>query len=257
MDFKDYFSLTDSIVNNVYKENGVRQGLAEEFEAQGYVKLPNFFVDDAFCLLQREAARLSRIKVEKEFMMPGYNTPRLLSVIGGKKILDNSFIFSALYLNREIKAVLSDIVGKELHSVDHEEEFMVINFLEKRAGTHGWHVDDPQFALVTILNAPPKTEGGYLETIPHWEQFCYNLGLHPVNDATKAVEIAYQNGLVRKIYHHTGDCYFLNAGDCLHRVAPISGMSHRIIMNMAFDSRQKIDFGYTADILYGKKVPTE
>jgi hypothetical protein len=253
MDFQDYMHLTANVVNDTYKDELHCKMLARIFGDQGYVTFPNFFKEEFFKLLQDESSRLSKIRQERKFTMPGYETPRYLSVIGGKQILNNSFVFSAVYVNSEIKAVLSSVVNKWLFNVDHEEEFMVINFLEKAGGTHGWHVDDPQYALVIILQAPQAAEGGYLEVIPNWVKNCRDLGLDPITDTKKAVDIFYDQGKVKKIYHNTGDCYLLNAGDCLHRVAPITGDTNRVILNMAFDHRQSIEYGYTADILYGNK----
>lgn len=251
MNFKDYMHLSGDIVNPQYKDPAACNELATAFEQQGYVTMPQFFMPEFFDLVVEESIRLSKIRNEKEFTMPGYETPRLLSVIGGKQILNNSFVFSALYINAEVKSVLSSIVSRSLFNVDHEEEFMVINFLEKKGGTHGWHLDDPQYALVVILQAPAQSEGGYLEVVPNWKAFCASINKDPLFDTNEAVRIAYENDKVKRIYHNAGDCYILNAGDCLHRVAPITGETHRIILNMAFDHRQEIEYGETANLLYG------
>jgi len=253
LDFKDYMYLSGSVVNSKYKEETELTRLANEFEEKGFVTMPDFFMAEFFDLVKDESIRLSKMRTEKQFTMPGYETPRFLSVIGGKQILNNSFVFSALYINAEVKSVLSSIVSRSLYTVDHEEEFMVVNFLERSGGTHGWHLDDPQYALVSILQAPDHSMGGYLEVIPEWKKFCAELGMNYMTDTNKAVPIAYEQGRVKNIHHNAGDCYVLNAGDCLHRVAPISGETNRIILNMAFDHRSKIDYGATADILYGEK----
>lgn len=253
MEFSEYLSMAGKVVNEVYTSEGLCESLADKFAEQGYVNLPNFFTDDYFEILQRESVRLSKIKVERDFVMPGYNTPRLISVIGGKQILKNSFIFSALYLSAEMKSVLSSIISKQIFNVNHDEEFMVVNYLEKASGTHGWHLDDPQYALVVILRAPAASEGGYLEVVNNWEDFCGKEGFGPVADTNEAIEVCYKQNLVERIFHNTGDCYLLNAGKCLHRVAPISGVTHRVILNMAFDSREQVEYGATADILYGNK----
>ena len=253
MEFKDYLSLSTSVISNKYRNQNTINELKATFKNQGYVTLPNFYNEDFFSILQGESTRMEAKRIERNFTMPGYNTPRHLSVIGGKLIFKNSLIFPMLYLNFEIRSMLSSIIGSELYSVNHEEEFMVINYLERKGGTHGWHVDDPRYALVIILQAPERSEGGYLEVIPDWKEYCASRGYDPITDTNMAVKEAYANNQVKKIFHNTGDCYLLNAGNCLHRVAPISGETRRIILNMAFDDRVALEYGYTADVLYGEK----
>jgi hypothetical protein len=62
---------------------------------------------------------------------------------------------------------------------------------------------------------------------------------------------ALELGLVRRVDLDSGDAYVLNAGECLHRVVPITTPNmHRCAVNLAFDDRLQPIFGSTAKLLY-------
>lgn len=225
--------------------------LKADFEENGIVKLPDFLDKNTFELLKKEAIELSKNGVRKNFTMPGYETPRVLSVVSGRSIIQNSKFFPELYFGSELKTYLSKIVGNALYNIDHQEEMMVINCLEEEANTHGWHVDDPRFALVVIMEAPNIEHGGYLEYIPEWEKFCLNNNFHPVNETETAVELARMEGMIKKVHHEAGNCYLIDAANSLHRVTPITTSGkRRLIANLAFHDEKKITYGETANILY-------
>ncbi|PKG37878.1 HalD/BesD family halogenase [Psychromonas sp. Urea-02u-13] len=253
--YKQYSSLINKVVvNRHYKDIGIQKELSTKFNDNGFVTLPGFFPAEIFSGLQDEAQRIAPARVAKNFTMPGYDTPRQLSVISGEQILRSSFFIPSLYINAEVASALSAITGSKLYNVDHKEEFMVINYLESNASTHGWHLDDPRFALVVILDAPECYQGGSLEIIKNWKSYCDENSFDPLFDTNRAVESAREDDLVTKIHHNTGDAYLLNAGDCLHRVTPVQGEAKRTVLNMAFDSRPVVKFGETAEILYGNST---
>ncbi len=239
------------IISNLFTEDTTLLDLKEKFDALGYVKLYSLFTDNFLQNLEQEVQSLSKKSIEKNFVMPGYSTPRKLSILGGKFIQAYSPLLTNLYKNEQLKRVISKIIGKQIYSIDHQEECMVINFIEKKGGTHGWHLDDPQYALVMIIQSPESSEGGYLEIIPHWKQYAESKNLDPIKDTNQLVSLANNDGLIRKINHNAGECYLLNAGDCLHRVAPVNCNTFRTVVNFAFDYRQSITFNGTADLLYG------
>jgi hypothetical protein len=100
--------------------------------------------------------------------MPGYETPRRMSVCGGQVIVSHSPYLAMLYFHRQLRFLVQRIVGVPMHSVPHVDEFMVVNRLKGVGQTHGWHLDDPKFALVIVVDTPPRDSGGFVEVIPNW-----------------------------------------------------------------------------------------
>lgn len=174
-----------------------------------------------------------------------------MSVVGGSKLARRCLPLIALYGNIDLRTAISEIVGREVFTVRHDEEFMVANFLEGTADTHGWHTDDPQYALIVVAESPGYSGGGELEFIPRWLDFCADFNLNPETDADEGVALARTVGQVTSAALVAGDCYLLNANRALHRVTPLLSTGRRKALNMAFDDRQYRKFGDTAAILYG------
>lgn len=249
--------MSDSVITDDYKNIELIEELGKGFSKAGFVSLPNFFTDSVLSLLKEEARKLYCYKVRKNFIMPGYETPRKMSVIGGKSILENSFIFPALYLDKEVKKILSQIANDFIFNINHEEELMVINCLDTKDSTHGWHLDDPQYALVIVLESPPICHGGYLEIIADWHHHCQKNGLDPIKDTCSAVKLAKVLNKVEKVCIEAGGCYLLNASACLHRVAPIIGELSRVAVNFAFHHSRSFEYGVTANLLYKSNIGEE
>src|SRR5688572_24083750 len=140
------------------------------FARDGYVRLPRQFFASAFPALQTEVARLRQFAKTKDFIMPGYETLRRMSTLGGKDISRLSPLLVDFYENPDTRALLSNICGQEVFPCHDENEWQVINWLEGPGETHGWHLDDPPLALVVFLETPPASEGGALEYINGWRQ---------------------------------------------------------------------------------------
>ncbi|KVE35537.1 HalD/BesD family halogenase [Burkholderia sp. TSV86] len=234
-----------------YLDQNVVRALAEDFESRGYVKLPGFFEADAFEFIKREVERIQEVSIRREFTMPGYNTPRRLSVIGGDRIVDESIALAMLYGNSALRDVVTKIAQRPVFFVRHQTEFMVANYLESFEDTHGWHLDDPQFALVVILESPARDKGGNVEIIRNWQTFCTDRQLDPDGDIEKGVALANAQAAIEVEHHEAGDCYLLNAGACLHRVTPIARGTRRKALNLAYDIDSRREYGRTADLLYG------
>lgn len=221
------------------------------FHEEGAVRIPRIFSRPTFQALQHEAERLCPHELHRDFLMPGYDTPRRMSVCGGRTLLANSPFLSMLYFHRELRFLVQEIVGAPINSVPHPEEFMVLNRLRGEGQTHGWHLDDPQFALIIIVETPPHECGGFVELVPNWSTFTNTHALDMTSDLSKALSLASELGFVRRLYLESGDAYLLNAGECLHRIAPIVGAhACRCVVNMAFDKRLQPCFGVTANLLY-------
>ncbi len=240
----------NEFINNYFFDENNLLILKEKFKEFGYVKLHNLFDEKFLLKIKSEVNFLSKNKCQRDFIMPNYNTPRTISILGGGFISENSPLLLDLYKSKSLKDLISNIVGDNIFNIDHPEECIVINFLEKKGDTHGWHLDDPRYALVMIIEAPKNSDSGYLEIIEKYNEYSQKKGIDPIKGTSQLVKMANDEGLIRKITHMTGECYLLNAADCLHRVAPVDNDTHRTVINYAFDNKQNIKYGNTANILY-------
>jgi hypothetical protein len=239
-----------SVLNGHYSDPLTIRRLSVEFANTDYVKLPSFLAPGAWAALRSDAQDISEAGVARDFLMPGYFTRRKMRGIGGQIIRSSSPSLVSMYENREIRCFLDAITGAKVHSCRHENEFMVMNIFDRTGATHGWHFDDPAFALILILDAPHHSEGGWLEYIDH--------NLAP----SQRTEIARHGGLpvylsqptikraIKRRHHKQGDAYILRADRCLHRVTPVTTASRRAVLNLAYEDRSDTQYGDSADILY-------
>lgn len=245
------------IVSRPYTDADFIKALADQFAVNGYVTLENFFTPKVISLINEETHALHKISSKRDFTMDGYETPRLLSVVGGQKVLGNSVFIPTLYVHHQLNSVLSAITRKSLSTVKHQQECIVANYLDGQGHTHGWHLDDPTYALIAVLESPPAGRGGSVEYIAHWRTLCEQLGIDPIRDTRIGLNHARSHGLIRSANLKSGDCYLLNAGENFHRVTPIADdSSRRRVINMAFDHRSDFIYGDTADILYAEEEVT-
>jgi hypothetical protein len=224
------------------------------FARDGYVRLPRSFFDSVFADLQSEVMRLRQYANTRHFIMPGYETLRRMSTLGGKDIRRLSPVLVDFYNNPETRTLLSNICGQEVFVCNDENEWQVINWLEGPGETHGWHLDDPPLALVAFIEAPPASDGGALEFINGWRQLCAVVGADPEQNAISLIERCRAAGLVTAKMHVTGDAYLMRADQCLHRAAPLtSAGARRAIINLAFELQPDVRrTGVTASLLYDK-----
>lgn len=224
---------------------------AQTMRRDGYVKFPNLLDDLADVISRDDSAFRPNMRM-KDFVMPEVNSQRTMKVLSGTELANASPIFFALYFHHEIREFLSKVVGQSVHSVQHRSEFMVSNMLSGQGHTHGWHLDDPRYAFVLFLDSPKSSFGGSLEFVPNWRETCHEKGIDPnVNVETTLAEMADEVSIFGDD-HQKGDAYLLDAGSHLHRVSPLrEGGGDRWVVNMAFDDKKHIDFGETADLLYG------
>jgi len=224
---------------------------AQTMQRDGYVKFPKLFEDLAHLLAQDKSAFRPSMRM-KDFTMPEVNSQRTMKVLSGTELAEASPIFFTLYFHHEVREFLSAVVGNPMHSVQHRNEFMVSNMLSGQGHTHGWHLDDPKFAFVVFLDSPKAIYRGGLEFIPNWRELCIEKGIDPEVNVEETLKQLSDEISVLNDSHQKGDAYLLNAGSHLHRVSPLrEGGGERWVVNMAFDDRKNIDFGDTADLLYG------
>ena len=226
--------------------------LRERFVEEGYVKLPGLLRDEPLDILRREVAALEPRARSRDFVMSGPRTPRVMSVLSATQLLAGASAPALLYVHFELVGVIARVAGEPIYPCNHPEELMVCNFLLAQGSTHGWHLDDPPYALVLVLEAPASGAGGELELIPGWADLNHELGLDPDGPAGAGVAAAQAAGLIRSVDHRTGDAYLLRADRCAHRVAPLRAPgTRRVALNFAYEARAGATYGDSATVLYG------
>jgi hypothetical protein len=226
--------------------------MREQFSRTGYVKLTGFLPSKALEIFKEEMDEMEQAAIRRQFQMPGYATPRSLSVLGGNQIRSQSPLLYSLYHHYALRSCIESIVGRTVFSCTHPEEYMVANFLHNSGDTHGWHLDDPAFALIIFADAPSEGGGGEIEYISNWKDLCRRKGRKPDEDIQDLVEWADKNGMVDRQSHRPGDAYLLRADHNLHRVTPLLRPGERrAAVNMAYQSAPDTLYGQTANLLYG------
>lgn len=226
--------------------------MREQFYRSGYIKIPSFLSDDALAIFREEVEQLELIASRKKFKMPGYDTPRRLSVVGGNMIKLYAPILYSLYHHYALRSCVEQVTGHRIYNCTHPEEYMVANFLHNSGDTHGWHLDDPEYALIIFAESPQDDGGGEVEFISNWLDICRRKQCQPDSNIQDLITWAEENGMVDRHTHNSGDAYLLRADMNLHRVAPLKHSSERrSVVNMAFQKTSQSDYGLTANLLYG------
>src|SRR5258707_14888378 len=149
-----------SLLPGSYLLDGALDTYASNFARDGYVRLNGLFSDSTLVNLQTEVAQLKKYANTRNFTMPGYETLRRMSTLGGKEVRRQSALLNALYHNTELRSIISRICRRQIFTCHDENEWQVVNWLEGPGDTHGWHLDDPPLALVTFVEAPTAMQGG-------------------------------------------------------------------------------------------------
>lgn len=219
-----------------YADYKTVQSLHLAFSKSGYVKLPGLIEPTTFTALRAEVETLSRIARHKDFVMSGYETPRIMTTLGGKEISANSETLRRFYKDNRLRAILAGIIGGPVFDSYDANEWCVATWLNGRGETHGYHLDDPPIALIVILKAPASDLGGSLEMIADWREIARIFGHDPEKNVLPLVERLRRLNLVQSKAHAAGDAYLLRADQCLHAVTPLrSSEAQRCILNMAFE----------------------
>lgn len=249
----DTYNLMFNLINDSYYDKGYLKEINYEFAQNDFAVLPSFLKQDAFNILGKEIDKLKGISKERKFVMPGYKTPRFLSTLGGTAILENSRLLNILYLHHELISLLSDIVGEQLYLCKHENEFMVFNYLNAKKSTHGWHLDDPTYAIIICFESPESEEDGRVELIKNWTDYCVANGRSPEDEVVDLVEQARRENLVTMVpVLRSNDAYVLRTDRTLHRVTEIrTEHATRAILNLAYENTKNPHYGQTATLLYG------
>lgn len=229
-----------------------REPLRREFAANEYVKMPGLLRADVLGLLKAEIEQLEQGARKRDFVMQGYETPRVMHVLGGRQLLERSMYLPALYAHHELRRLIQSVAAGDVYPCLHPDEFMVANLLLSSGSTHGWHLDDPAYALILIFEAPPAESGGLLEFIQGWQALRAAGDMASEQRAAPIVERARAANLVQTRHHAPGDAYLLRADRCLHRVTELKpGGGRRVALNFAYEATAQPTYGRTASLLYG------
>lgn len=239
-------------VSDRYRDPDHVARLRASFLARDYVKLPAFLTETAFAVLKAEVLRLESSASARSFVMDGYATPRHLKTIGGSKIAAESPLLSAFYADPGVRAAIEGMAGRRVFACKHPEEFLVANYLTETGATHGWHLDDPAFALILFFESPPPQEGGLLELIRNWHAICARAGASPSEEVDRVVDACRKAGRIQVKSHAAGDAYLLRADRVLHRVTELTAPgARRSVINLAYEATLNPAYGVTATKLYG------
>ena len=245
-------SLMMHLLSEPYSERHLRYELQQEFARNDYVKLPGLIASEAFAHIRSEIEYLRQFATKRSFIMEEYETPREMHTLGGMKILKESPTIWSLYCHNELRSLIQSIAGTEIYSCLHPNEFMVANFLLSPGATHGWHLDDPAYAFILVLESSPAEDGGSIEFIQNWQEFCKDSGSLSREKVEPLVERARAANLVQVRHHLSGDAYLLRADRCLHQVTALRREGAcRIALNLAFEATSHPIYGNTANRLYG------
>ena len=240
-----------AVLTRRYSCDEMIHALARDFQSTGYVHLPGLLRTEIFGLAFLEMMELKQRAKPRHFLMPGFETERRLRTVGGQVIRSTAPGLVNLYSNSELRRLLVLLTGAEVHPCANAQEFIVANFLSEPGATHGWHLDDPPYALILFFESPSAGHGGELEFIPNWHRFCLTRSLDPCHAVERPAELGRREGLVQVRHHEVGDAYLLRADTCLHRVTPLTTPSdNRGVINMAFEAGFRVDYGKTASRLY-------
>jgi hypothetical protein len=227
-------------LNSLFADSDFLAFMRDRFRKDGFVYLGSLLSLKSYTQLLAEFENLAGDLRYRNFLMPPYNTPRHMEVLGGRKIADLSPFIDSLYRDPQILQLIRGITADEIHFCKHPEEFIVLNVLSRKGQTHGWHLDDPEYALVIALKSP--SSGGLVEVLDEnvSRQIAAN-GDYSVLDKHPP----------RRIRLLEGDAYLLRAGKCLHRVTSLENEGEtRIVLNFAYENREVTDYGHTAYTLY-------
>lgn len=76
----------------------LQRQLRDSFRERGYVKLPGLLTSVAFQAVTSEVNRLHWARARRDFIMPGFLTDRMMSVLSGKVVVRQSDVIASLLI---------------------------------------------------------------------------------------------------------------------------------------------------------------
>lgn len=215
--------------------------LTQEFQSKHYVKIPHLLPPLIRLAIRGEVIHLlNEFSVRRDLSIAQTcYTPRLMSNVRQSCINQAGMVIPLVYHSNSLISLIARVVGEEVFFCPYEEEKFVINHLARKGDTHGWHWDDYSYTLVLFVESPPSELGGELEFIPNtvW------------NKSTPSITHYLSQGEVQGRNHDTGDVYIIKANTSLHRVVPLKGNADRIVISMAFASKEDLESNITHETM--------
>lgn len=239
------------LIPDFYRQDANLAKLRLSLAVDRYVKLPGLFSGDVLGALKGELEALQEDSKNKNFTMPGYETPRIMTTLSGQVIRSKSDLLKAIYKDTELRKLIDTLVGRPVYDCLDVNEWMIATILNAPGNTHGWHLDDPPLAMVVFVDAPTADDGGLVEFIRDWPRLCAEIGVDPNGEVNSIVEQCRAAGLIEQKHHSAGDAYLFRADECLHRVTPLlRAGARRAILNLTFELVPNVyRQGYTVGLL--------
>lgn len=229
--------LNRPLLNTRYHDLWWLRELRRNFAREHYVRLPDLLTQNVFAKLHIEINRVEQFGLKKSYRSKGTDTPRIMTALGGGRLLEHSPILTMLYIHHELWTLVQEIVDGPLYPPLHDQELIGVNYLLGVGDTHGWHLDDNAFTLMIIMEAPPEDQGGEVQCIPDWAYHAQVLGYAEGEPLAPYVEQCYTKNLVRTYYHAPGEAYLLRADKTLHSVRGLTQEgARRVVIGFAYEN---------------------
>jgi hypothetical protein len=186
--------------------------------------------------------------VRRDLQVPQTDlSPRRMRNVGQADIAALSNVIPQVYAADALLRALTAVAGEPVHLCPWAPEQYVITSLERDGDTHGWHWDDYSFALVWVIEAPPVSEGGFVQCVPgtRWNKSHPEVNRHLVSRPIYSLEL------------FPGDLYLMRTNTTLHRVYPVRGGCRKII-NTTYASTNDLNLQVDHQTMnYFRGVPEE
>ena len=172
------------------------------------------------------------------------NTPRNYVSVSRNFVFENSSLIPELYFAPVLIRFLTALSSDELIPAPYEPEQIVVNLMNQKGDTHGWHWDDYTYSVVLVLAAPSRLNGGQVEYVDgtSW------------NKDSAQIEHYLQTKTVRTLDLTVGSAYVLLGKRVMHRVSPMLSADTRKIICFTYATNEErhllLDHGSMQDI-YG------
>lgn len=213
-------------------DTGAIAALRARFEAEHIVPIRGVCPPELFASLRDEACDIIDTHGTTHDLVFEItdNTPRAMTTVGQPVIKEHGPLVDAFYFSPRLLEFVSSLAGEQLYTCPYAGEHYVISRLTRSGDTHGWHWDDYTYGLILVLEAPPYTDGGFVQAVPHTSWDKENPDVHG----------ALLSSVVRSYALEAGDAYLVKTNTTMHRVYPIRGESRRTIVNMTLASGEDL-----------------
>lgn len=190
--------------------------LREEFLVDGFIRFPDFATPEVRAAVSAEVRFLLDVAARRRDVTIAAtdHSPRRYEAVGRNAIFENAVLIPWLYRSPQLMRFVAGVTGEEeIITAPHVPEEILISRMTRAGDSHGWHWDDYPYAVIWVVDAPPRPDdGGFLEFIPstRWDKRNPRVQEHLDAHEIKRGDIA------------EGMLYILKADTALHRVAPLT-----------------------------------